>query len=82
METTSLKKNTKSAKNKFLREKIFVDIPQADVVFFRQIADRMGWQINFKQNLWDEFIKNSPKNVPISDKEIMDEVKMVRYAKI
>ncbi|GHT76857.1 hypothetical protein AGMMS50262_16270 [Bacteroidia bacterium] len=71
-----------SRKKRTAREKIFIDIPQSDIVFFKLFADKMGWSINNKQNLWDEYIKTSPKNVDLSDEEIMEEVRAIRYEKI
>ena len=64
------------------REKILVDIPQSDLMFFKFFADKLGWQIKRRQTLWDEFIENSPENETLTDDEIMEEVKAVRYAKV
>jgi len=65
-----------------IREKILIDIPQSDLVFFKLFADKLGWQLLNKQTLWDEYIKNSPENVDLSDEEIMEEVRSVRYGKV
>ena len=64
------------------REKILVDIPQTDLLFFKLFADKFGWQFNSKQSLWDEFIRNSPENVDLSEEEIMEAVRAVRYDKV
>jgi len=64
------------------REKILVDIPQSDMIFFKLFADKLGWQFNSRQNLWDEYIKVSPENVDLSEEEIMEEVRAVRYGKV
>jgi len=76
MRTAILKK--RGAKN-MAREKIFVDLPQSDMAFFQIFADKMGWLVDKKQNLWDKYIQNSPQNVDLSDEEIMEEVRAVRY---
>jgi len=81
METTVRKKRT-STLQRVVREKVFVDIPQSDVLFLQLFADKMGWLVNRKQNLWEEYIKNSPKNIPLTDEEIMEEVRAVRYEKV
>ncbi|GHT35162.1 hypothetical protein AGMMS49574_23980 [Bacteroidia bacterium] len=60
-------------------ERISVNVPSADIMFFRYLANKMGWEVNTRQNLWDEFIKTSPKDVELSDEEIMAEVRAVRY---
>ena len=40
--------------NEMKRERILVDIPQSDMIFFIFFADKLGWQFNSKQLLWDE----------------------------
>ena len=78
MQTTTLKRGTRDK----TRERIFVDLPQSDVDFFQLFAKKMGWLVDKKQNLWDKYIQNSPQNVDLSDEEIMEEVRAVRYGKV
>jgi len=75
--------NTATLKRKRSRvsEEIYVKMPQSDIRFFQQFAKKMGWLIDNKQNLWDNYIKNSPTNVDLTDEEIMEEVRAIRYAK-
>ncbi|MDR0863626.1 MAG: hypothetical protein LBO74_01680 [Candidatus Symbiothrix sp.] len=82
METTILKKKSIISKKKAVREKLFVDIPQSDIQFFKLFADKMGWFIDNKQNLWDKYIESSPKDIDLSDEDIMNEVRAVRYGKM
>jgi len=77
MQTVALKRRVKNRE----REKVFVDLPQSDMDFFQIFADKMGWFVDKKQNLWDKYIKNSPQNVDLSEDEIMEEVRAVRYGK-
>ena len=49
-----------------VRERVFVDLPQSDK----------------RQNLWDKYIQNSPQDIDLSDEEIMEEVRAVRYGKV
>ena len=65
-----------------IQERIFVDIPQSEMIFFKHFADKMGWAYDTKQNMWKEFIKNSPKDVDLSEEEIVAEVMSVRYGKV
>ena len=62
-----------------VREKVLVDIPQSDMVFFKLFADKFDWHYNVRQNLWDEYIKTSPQNVELSDDEVINMVRTVRY---
>jgi len=78
MQTVSLKRNLRSS----ARERVFIDLPQADMKFLQLFASKMGWFVDKKQNLWDKYIQNSPQNVDLSDEEIMEEVRVVRYGKL
>ncbi|MDR2680207.1 MAG: hypothetical protein LBC47_05285 [Tannerella sp.] len=63
-------------------EKVFVDMPVSDLTFFKQFADKMGWKVTVRQNLWNEYINSCPKDVDLSDDDIMAEVKAIRYGKM
>ena len=41
----------------------------------------MGWLVNRKQDLWEKYAVSSPQNIPLTDEEIIEEVRAVRYAK-
>jgi len=45
-------------------------------------TDKFGGQIKSKQMLWDEIVKNSPQNVDLSEEEIMEVIREVRYGKV
>ena len=67
--------------NGMIWETILVDIPQSDLIFFKLFADKLGWQFKSKQTLWDEYLKSSPDDVDLTEEEIMEEVRAVRYGK-
>ena len=48
MATATLKRNKRIFPTELSRERIFVDIPQKDFVFFQLFADKMGWSVNPK----------------------------------
>ena len=81
METEAREKSITS-NDGIIREKILVDIPQSDLMFFKLFADKLGWRFKSKQSLWEEYIKSGPGNVDLSEEEIMEEVRAVRYGKI
>ena len=68
-------------KRNIVNREIYVKMPETDMVFFQLFADKMGWLIEKKQNLWDKYIQSSPQNVDLTDEEIMEEVRAVRYGK-
>ena len=59
-------------------EDIYVRMPKSDLEFFQLFANKMGWMIDKKQNLWDKYIQNSP-NIDLTEEEILEEVRAVRY---
>ena len=79
---TKVREKSINLNNGMMLERIFVDIPQSDMTLFQLFADKMGWLVKSKQNLWDEFISNSPENIDLSDDEIMEEVRTIRYGKV
>lgn len=83
MATATLQRNTKRFFNgNSINEEIYVKMPQSDIVFFQLFAKKMGWLVTRRKDFWEEYIKNSPKDVPLTDEEIMEEVRAVRYGKM
>jgi hypothetical protein len=58
------------------------NIPQMDVIFLEELAKRAGWTFKIKESLLERFIETRPKNVDLSDEDIMEEVRAVRYGKL
>ena len=58
-----------------------LNIPKSEIRFFRELADKMGWTVETKQSALQQYIASRPKNVKISDEEILSEVYAVRYGK-
>ena len=66
---------------KYIMDVLVQNIPQADIDFFEELAKRMGWAFKTKESILDKFIETRPQNVDLTDEEIMDEVRAIRYAK-
>ena len=64
-----------------LCEEFCVKMPQSDRDFFQFFAEKMGWLIKNKTDLLDKYIASRPQNVDLTDEDIMEEVRAVRYAK-
>ena len=60
---------------------VYVNVPAVDWSLFRELIRKFGWQAETREQLLDRFIVSRPANPGISEEEIMDEVKSVRYAK-
>jgi hypothetical protein len=82
MATTALQK-TALADRSAKKEGFFVEIPQKDKSVFKLFAKRMGWQFESrKQALWNDYIETSPENLPLTDEDIIEAVKKLRYGKV
>lgn len=60
---------------------VYVNVPNVDWSLFRELVRNFGWQVETREQLLDRFISTRPDNPAISEEEIMDEVRAVRYAK-
>ncbi len=56
-------------------------IPQTDMNFLEELIKLRGWTLNSKDDLLDDFLVSRPMNVDLSEEDIMDEVRAVRYGK-
>ena len=79
---TMVKEKSINSNYGMMSERIFIDIPKTDMVFFKFFADKMGWTLNSRKALWDEYIIGAPENIDLSEEEIMEEVRAVRYGKV
>jgi len=49
--------------------------------FFRELVTKMGWVAETKESALQKFIASRPKNVKLTDEDILSEVYAVRYGK-
>ena len=60
---------------------VYVNVPAVDWSLFRELIRKFGWQAETREELLDRFIGSRPAEPELSEEEIMEEVKAVRYAK-
>lgn len=60
---------------------VYVNVPAVDWSLFRELIRKFGWQAETREQLLDRFSDSRPSKPAMSEEEIMDEVKAVRYAK-
>ena len=60
---------------------VVLSIPNSEVPFLSSLAEKMGWNMQTRENLVEKFIAACPTNVDITDEEIQAEVNAVRYGK-
>lgn len=59
----------------------YLNIPKSEVKFFQQLAKKMGWTVSTKESVLDKYINTRPKNVDLSEDDILSELNAVRYQK-
>lgn len=60
---------------------VYVNVPAVDWSLFRELVRKFGWQTETREQLLNRFVSNRPSKPALSEEEIMDEVRAVRYAK-
>lgn len=60
---------------------VYVNVPMVDWSLFRELIKKFGWKVETREQLLDRFVESRPATPEISEDEIMDEVRAVRYAK-
>jgi sigma54-dependent transcription regulator len=58
---------------------VYLNIPRADWSLLQELISRFGWQSETREQMLDEFIKTRPQVSDLSEEDIMNEVRAVRY---
>ena len=58
----------------------YINIPLSDWKFFKELVQKMGWEVQTREELLDSFIESRPENSSPSDEEIINEVRAARYS--
>jgi hypothetical protein len=59
---------------------VYLNIPRTDWVLLQELVSRFGWQSETREQMLEEFMQTRPMNVDLSEEDIMNEVRAVRYA--
>lgn len=62
-------------------ENVYLNIPKADMRFFKELANKMGWKVETKETILKKYIASRPKRVDLTDEDILAELSEVRYKK-
>ena len=58
---------------------VYLNVPMSDWSLFKELIRKFGWQAETREQLIDRFIASRPQQPPLSDEEIMEEIRAVRY---
>jgi len=59
---------------------VYLNIPRTDWILLQELVNRFGWKSETREQMLEEFMQTRPVNVDLSEEEIMNEVRAVRYA--
>ncbi len=74
MDTTVRSENTPS-------QSVYLKIPAVDWSLLKELVRKFGWQAETREELLNRFVNSRPSTPAISEEEILNEVKAVRYNK-
>ena len=60
-----------------MNQGVFLSIPKSDIKFFKELAKKMGWDIDIIK----DYIASRTKRVNLSEEEILAELNAIRYEK-
>ena len=64
-----------------MNQGVFLSIPKSDIKFFKELAKKMGWDIDIREDFLKDYIASRPKRVNVSEEEILAELNAIRYEK-
>ena len=64
-----------------MNQGVFLSIPKSDIKFFKELAKKMGWDIDIREDILKDYIASRPKRVNLSEEEILAELNAIRYEK-
>ena len=64
-----------------MNQGVFLSIPKSDIKFFKELAKKMGWDIDIREDFLKDYIASRPKRVNLSEEQILAELNAIRYEK-
>ena len=58
---------------------VYLNVLFSDWALLKELIRKFGWEAETREQLLERFVKSRPSNPAISEEEIMEEVKAVRY---
>lgn len=58
---------------------VYLNVPLTDWMLLKELIRKFGWQAETREQLLERFVKSRPQNPSLTEDEIMEEVKAVRY---
>lgn len=62
-----------------MNQGVFLSILKSDIKFFKELAKKMGWDIDIREDFLKDYIASRPPKVNLSEEEILAELNATRY---
>lgn len=63
-----------------MNQGVFLSIPKSDIKFFKELAPKMGWNIDIREDFLKDYIASRPKKVNLSEEDILAKLNATRYS--
>lgn len=64
-----------------LAQGVYLNVPRADWNLFQELVRKFGWEAESREEMLDKFLRTRPDSSDLTETDIMNEVKAVRYKK-
>ena len=54
-----------------MNQGVFLSIPKSDIKFFKELAKKMGWDIDIREDFLKDYIASRPKRVIFLKKKFL-----------
>ena len=58
---------------------VYLNVPMSDWSLLKELIRKFGWQSETREQLLDRFVASRPQLPPLSEEEIMEEIRAIRY---
>lgn len=60
-------------------EQVYLSVPSADMELFKRLMGKFGWKYKTNKDTLRQFVSTRPKAPRLTDDDIMEELRAVRY---
>ena len=64
-----------------MNQGVFLSVGKSYLKLFKGLAQKMGWDIDIREDFLKDYIASRPKRVNLSEEEILAELNAIRYEK-
>ncbi len=62
-------------------QSVYLDIPRSDWQLLKDLSKKFGWRAQTSEQRLEAFVNSRPQTTELTEEDIMNEVKAIRYSK-